>query len=321
MTKTLRITSIIAAAIAVAIFVFPAVFGGRIDPEVVKFLDAPGIVEKFKEAKGAQNAEAQNQVPPLVTQAQAFALYLNPPPPPEPTTPPPAAVIQAEAPRPKMVTPKFKLIGTSFYALHPEMSLALIDEPGKGLRWVRQASQVEHLVIDKVEDGKIVIRDGQRTEELVAERLPVISLVKNKVPQASVVPAATIPPVAVPPVTDEEPQPLQETAVAPETAETAENSADAQAEMQRLFDEITAMEKEAESDKTDSNEGDKEAAAAAKELVCKLQTMSVSKEEANNLENLGQQLKEDRKEPNRPSTGPPARRLMRVPRDRRTPTR
>ena len=69
MTKTLRITSIIAAAIAVAIFVFPAVFGGRIDPDVVKFLAAPGIVEKFKEAKGAQNAEAQNQVPPLVTQA------------------------------------------------------------------------------------------------------------------------------------------------------------------------------------------------------------------------------------------------------------
>ena len=317
MTKTLRITSIIAAAVAVAIFVFPAVFGGRIDPEVVKFLDAPGVVEKFKEARGAQNAEAQNQVPPLVTQAQAFALYLNPPPPPEPT-PSSAAVIQAEAPRPIFVTPKFKLIGTSFYALHPEMSLALIDEPGKGLRWVRQASQVEHLVIDKVEDGKIVIRDGQRTEELVAERLPVISLVKNKVPQASVVPAATIPPVAVPPVTDEEPQPPQETAVAPETAE---NSDDAQAEMQRIIDEITAMEKEAESDKTDSNEGDKKAAEATKELLSKLQTMSVSKEEANNLENLGQQLKEDRKEPNRPSTGPPARRLMRVPRDRRTPTR
>jgi hypothetical protein len=300
MAKTLRITSIIAAAVAVAIFVFPAVFGGRIDPEVKKFLDAPGIVEKFKEARGAQNAEAQNQVPPLVTQAQAFALYLNPPPPPEPT-PPSADVIQAEAPRPKMVTPKFKLIGTSFYALHPEMSLALIDEPGKGLRWVRQASQIEHLVIDKVEDGKIVVRDGQRTEELVAERPPVISLIKSKTP-----------------VADEEPQPPVETAVASETAETAEDSAEAQAEMQRLLDEIAAMEKEAESDKADSNESDKEAAAATKKLLSKLQSMSVSKEEANNLENLGQQLKEDRKEPNRTPSGPPARRLMR---DRRTPTR
>jgi hypothetical protein len=301
MTKTLRITSIIAAAAAVAIFVFPAVFGGRIDPEVVKFLDAPGVVEKFKEARGVQNAEAQNQVPPLVTQAQAFALYLNPPPPPEPT-PPSAAVIQAEAPRPKMVTPKFKLIGTSFYAQHPEMSLALIDEPGKGLRWVRQASQVEHLVIDRVEDGKIIVRDGQRTEELVAERPPVRSLIKSKTPAAV-----------------EEPQLPVETAAAPETAE---NTAAAQAEMQRLLDEIAAMEKEAESDKTDSNEGDKEAAAATKELLSKLQTMSVSKEEANNLENLGQQLKEDRKEPNQPpATSPPVRRPMRAPRGTRTPTR
>lgn len=307
MTKTLRITSIIAAAAAVAIFVFPAVFGGRIDPDVVKFLDAPGIVEKFKEARGIQNAESQNQVPPLVTQAQAFALYLNPPPPPEPT-PPPAAVIRAEAPRPKMVTPKFKLIGTSFYAQHPEMSLALIDEPGKGLRWVRQASQVEHLVIDKVEDGKIIVRDGQRTEELVAERQPVKSLVKSKTPQAS---AAPVSPVAV-----KQPQLPAETAV---TAETAENTSQDDPELQKLIGALTAIQKEAESNKADSNDGDKEAAAATKELLSKLQSMSVSKEEANNLENLGQQLKEERKEPNQPpASGPPARRLMR---DRRTPTR
>jgi hypothetical protein len=301
MTKTLRITSIIAAAVAVAIFVFPAVFGGRIDPEVRKFLDTPGIVEKFKEARGAQNTEAQNQVPPLVTQAQAFALYLNPPPPPEPT-PTPAAVIQAEAPRPKVVTPKFKLIGTSFYAQHPEMSLALIDEPGKGLRWVRQASQIEHLVIDKVENGKIIIRDGQRTEELVAERPPVKSLVKSKTPLAGEQPPAPV-----------------ETAPVPETSETAEPSAEEQAEMQKLLDEITAMEKQM----ADSNEGDKEAAAATKELISKLQSMSVSKEEANNLENLGQQLKEVHKEPNQPPTRPPAtRRPMQIPpRDRRIPTR
>ena len=296
MTKTLRITSIIAAIVAVAIFVFPSVFGGRIDPEVKKFLDTPGIVEKFKEARGAQNAEAQNQVPPLVTQAQAFALYLNPPPPPPAPTPQPAAVIQAEAPRPKMVTPKFKLIGTSFYALHPEMSLALIDEPGKGLRWVRQASQIEHLVIDKVEDGRIIVRDGQRTEELVAERLPVRSLIKGETP-----------------LTGKQPQPPQE---------TAENSPQSQAEMQRIIDKLTAIQKEAETDKADSNEGDKKAVEATKELISKLQSMSVSKEEANNLENLGQQLKEVRKEPNQPPAGPPARRSMRLPlRGPHTPTR
>jgi hypothetical protein len=311
MTKTLRITSIIAAAIAVAIFVLPAVFGGRIDPEVKKFLDAPGVVEKFKEARGAQNAEAQSQVPPLVMQAQAFALYLNPPPPPPEPTPAPAAVIQAQAPRPKMVTPKFKLIGTSFYALHPEMSLALIDEPGKGLRWVRQAGKIEHLVIEKVENGKIIIRDGQRTEELAAERPPVKSLVKSKMPQASATPEAIIPPPA-----GEQPQVPVETAVAVETNEIAEDSPEAQAERQRFLDEITAMEKElekkAKSDNADSNEGDKDTVEATKELLSEIQSRSVSKEEANNLEDLGQQLKEARKEPNQPPVSPPARRPMRV---------
>ena len=307
MAKTLRITSIIAAIAAVAIFVFPAVFGGRIDPEVKKFLDAPGIVEKFKEARGAQNAEAQNQVPPLVTQAQAFALYLNPPPPPAPT-PSSAAVIQAEAPRPKTVTPKFKLIGTSFYALHPEMSLALIDEPGKGIRWVRQASQIEHLVIDKVEDGRIIVRDGQRTEELVAERLPVRSLIKGETPLAG-----------------EQPQPTMETTVVSETGESLEERAKID---QAFILLLTATLKEAES-KKDPNEDDKAAAEATKELLIsevselrELQSRIVSKEEANNLKNLGQQLKEVRKEPNQPPTGPPARRPMRVPlRGARTPTR
>ncbi len=304
MTKALRITSIMAAVAAVVIFVFPAVFGARVDPQIEKFLASPNIVDAFKQARGARNAEAQNQTSPLVQQAQAFALYLNPPPPPEPT-PPPAAVIRAEAPRPKMVTPKFKLIGTSFFALHPEMSLALIDEPGKGLRWVRQASTVEHLIIDKVEDGKIIVRDGQRTEELVAERPPVRSLVKNEAPQAS---AATVSPIA----DEQQPQPPQE---------TAENSADDQAAMQKLIDEMTAMEKKAESDKADSNEGDKDATAATKELLSKLQSMSVSKEEANNLGNLGKELKDVRRETNQPPRNPRLRRPLRVPRDANNPAR
>ena len=204
-----------------------------------------------------------------------------------------------------MVTPKFKLIGTSFYALHPEMSLALIDEPGKGIRWVRQTSKIEHLVIDKVENGKIVIRDGQRTEELVAERPPVRSLIKGETPLAG-----------------EQPQPTMETTVVSETGESLEERAKID---QAFILLLTATLKEAES-KKDPNEDDKAAAEATKELLIsetrELQSRIVSKEEANNLKNLGQQLKEVRKEPNQPPVPPPARRPMRVPpRDRRIPTR
>jgi hypothetical protein len=60
------------------------------------------------------------------------------------------------------------------------MSLALIDEPGKGLRWVKQSSEVGHLIIEQVKDGEIVVRDGQRTFELVAERPKKVSLLKGE---------------------------------------------------------------------------------------------------------------------------------------------
>jgi hypothetical protein len=58
------------------------------------------------------------------------------------------------------------------------MSLALIDEPGKGLRWVRPSSKVGHLIIEQVKDGIVVVRDGQNSFEIVAERPVKKSLLK-----------------------------------------------------------------------------------------------------------------------------------------------
>jgi hypothetical protein len=167
MIKTLRITSIIVAVLAAVFVVFPTVFGVRSDEQVEGFLNSTGSIERFKEARGDENKDIGGQSSPLVREADAFALYLNPP-----AKPKRAAVSHrpARPPRPAgPVSAKFELLGTSVYPSHPELSLALIDEPGKGFHWVRQGGKVGHLIIEQIKDGLVVVRDGQRTFELVAE--------------------------------------------------------------------------------------------------------------------------------------------------------
>jgi len=169
MIKTLRVTSVVAVVLAVVFFVFPVVFGVRSDEQVEEFLNSPGVIAKFNKARGDKDKRSESQISPLVKESQAFALYLNPPTKPKQQAQPIRKA--TTTPRPQgPVSPKFKLMGTSYYASRPELSLALIDEPGKGSRWVRQSSEVSHLIIEQVKDGLVVIRDGKRTFELVPER-------------------------------------------------------------------------------------------------------------------------------------------------------
>ena len=168
MIRTLRITSIIAAILAAVLLVLLAVYGVRRDPQIEELLNAPNALDKFATSKGQRPAGDEGQVSPLVKQAADFANYLNPPPPP---TPPPSSA-EAAAPEPAPLAPvsaKFDLVGTSYYASHPELSLALIDEPGKGLHWVRQGESIAHLTIEKVSGGSVTIRDGQRTSEMAVK--------------------------------------------------------------------------------------------------------------------------------------------------------
>jgi len=184
MIKTLRITSIVVAMLAVVLLVLPVVFGVRSDAEIEEFLQSPGAVDNFLAAKGQRPARDESQTSPLVKQAVDFARYLNPPPPLPPKTAP-AAARSADQPAPPVaVTPKFNLIGTSFYASRPELSLALIDEPGKGLNWIRQGSTVGHLTIEQIKDGSITIKDSQGTSEMtVTVNQPWRSLLKNPPPE------------------------------------------------------------------------------------------------------------------------------------------
>ena len=176
MIKTLKITTIAAAALAVVFLLLSVAFGLRADPEIEKFLKLPGALELYK-TDSANKAEKADQISPLMKQADAWARRIQPPQPVRPYRPP-----DKPAPRPTRVTPKFSLTGTSVYVFNPTRSLALIDEPGKGLSWVRQSDNVGHLVIEQINDGNILVRDGERTETLYVEHPEKQSLLKGTPP-------------------------------------------------------------------------------------------------------------------------------------------
>ena len=185
MIKTLRITSIIAAVAATVLLVLPAVYGVRSDPKIEEFIKSPGTVDKFTAAKG-QNPAQKNTESALVKEATVYSIIINPPPPPPPKVAPGAAPQGPAVPAPPVIAPKFDLIATSYYASHPEQSFVLIDEPGKGLHWVKQGSAVGHLTIETVKDGAIIVRDGQRTSEMTVKvQEPWRKLLKNPPPLTS----------------------------------------------------------------------------------------------------------------------------------------
>ncbi len=165
MIKTLRITSFIAVLLAMAIFALPIKYGVKTDQNVENFLNAPQIADIFKATLGSRPAAPVNQTHPLVQQAEAFALVLNPPKPVVKETPKQINRMGNITLPPPQVTPKFNLISTSYYPFNPEMSQALIEE-GKRRLWVKQSSEFNHLIIEQVKDGVIVVRNGEETYEL-----------------------------------------------------------------------------------------------------------------------------------------------------------
>ncbi len=266
MIKTLRITTVIAGILAVIFLVLPMFFGGRTNRAIEQFLSSSNVVEKYN--MGAEyNAKAsQDQVSPLVTQAEIFVQYLNPPPEPEPSIPE-APTPTVSPPKPRgPVTAKFTLVGTSVYAAQPELSLAFINEPGKGSRWVRQGSQVEHLTIKEVRDGLVVLQDGQRTFEIAAQQKPEISLVESSPPVSSKV------------INGISSRPDVTTSGEPDTAATISTPAQARINQDALERFIESVRASAESGEIDPQN--------ANGLLSALGSMRISDDEAEKLKDL-----------------------------------
>lgn len=142
MINTLKITGIIIAVLAVAVLVLLVLAGLKPDPQIEQFLKTPGIIESLK-AKSDNTTKNRSQTSPLVKQAQAFAALINPPKITRTINVPKSGSKPAPIPavRPKTVSAKFKLIGTCYYPMNQQMSWALLDQVGEGLKWAKKSGK------------------------------------------------------------------------------------------------------------------------------------------------------------------------------------
>jgi hypothetical protein len=191
MVRTLRITSLVSVAAACASAVFVLVFGFKPNSEIQAQLSQVSIVEQLKQKSGTVT-QKEDKVSPLVTQAKAFALRIDPPPPPPPkiVVPPPPppgpkpevrTAMDVVAPPKKQA--KFDLAGTAHYKDHPEKSLALLNLVSEGFKWVRQGEKVGQITIHEIKDGSVVLyQNGQKDTELFVPKpeSPLKSLLKSE---------------------------------------------------------------------------------------------------------------------------------------------
>ena len=275
MIKTLRITSVVAAILAGVFFVFPVVYGVRSDERVDELLSLPSVREKFEDVADSKAKTGESRVSPLVEQAEAFALYLNPV----------KQTVQKTSTGPKKtsisskvsVTPKFKVFGTSYCAGNPELSQALIDEPGRERRWVRQSGKVGHLLIEQVKDGLIVVKSSDKTFEIPVEQKPEtgilnrsspfstktgsLSRARPSLPSSGKITAGVTRPISMP--------------------RKLGKSGDNKEKMGELVNKLKDLQRDSMSDKTASGLSSEERSARIAELISKFKSSRVSAEEAN----------------------------------------
>lgn len=289
MVNVLRIISLIGALLAVVFFVFPIVYGVRSDEHVKEFLKTPEIREKFENAADSRINKSKDLTSPLVKQARAFASYLNPKP---MVNRSPTVSSRSHIANALDVTPKFKLRCTCFYENDPNMSLALIDEPGKGRHWVRPSSKVGHLLIEQIKDGLIIVKGSEETFEIAIEESTVKDLSASSKGTNSLTRFKPGPSISGrSPSSISKPSPVELEEVEPD-----ENERNARAKA--LIDKLRSLQKEAVSDTTKGIDN-KDKAARIERLISQYQSTRISPEEAKKLGNLGKTLKDAGSDPNR----------------------
>ncbi len=119
---------------------------------------------------------------PLLEQAEALALYLNPPKPAprrEASLPAVSAPLAGPVPvpRPASPTPQFRILAISYYRSNPQKSLAMVWDANKGGYWIRQGDRLGHFVVERIEKEAILYRDGDQLRQMAVA-------VKQSVPLA-----------------------------------------------------------------------------------------------------------------------------------------
>jgi hypothetical protein len=294
MINILRIISFIAAILAVVFFVFPILYGVDSDEQVQEFLKTPEIREKFENAADSRVNKNKDLTSPLVQQAMAFASYLNPKPTAQRS---PTASRASKAVNDLNISPKFKLRCTSYVENDPNMSLALIDEPGKGRHWVKPSSKVGHLQIEQIKDGLIVVKGSQETFEIAIE--------ESTVQDSSTIPRRTGSLSGFKPTLPVSGGSTYSAATPSVTLSTKEAPDDEErdARAKALIEKLRNLQKDVISDQATGID-DKDKAARIERLISQYQSTRISPEEAKKLGNLGRTLKDTDSDPNRSASDP-----------------
>ncbi len=189
--------------------------------------------------------------------------------------------------------------------------MVLIDEPGKGLHWVRQSSMVGHLLIKEVKDGIVVVKDNNGTFELKAEEEPHISLLEGApaVPskQAGISSSTAGRSVSRSSVTASV---KSSTAYSGKTGSRAvkppskvplpRKSAAEESAMEELAEKLAQLQKSFKSDKTGSGPTAQEKAEMMNQLISEFQasrSTDFSNKDKERLSILGKELKKMMEEP------------------------
>ncbi|MHC4367643.1 MAG: hypothetical protein ACYSW8_08510, partial [Planctomycetota bacterium] len=204
-------------------------------------------------------------------------------------------------------TPKFQVFATTYFEGNPELSQALIDEPGKGRHWVRQSSMVGHLLIEQVKDGVVIVSNSEESFELEVEKISKTSLPKGK-PATSkgartsssyrrtsptlnrtAASSAKTPSVGI---ASKTPQPRAGTIPSEKADE--------------LVNRLRDLQRSSRSDKTNSALNGEERAARIEELINKFKSPRASNGDAERSTASGEKPKGGNEDPNRISAGPEA---------------
>ncbi len=178
MIKTLRITGV--AAVAFAGLVLASVLGpvslihldNKSDQRVGKVLASPGAVERFHDLHGDKSTSGEDMTPPLVRLAESFKEIIDPRIVESgPTTPVAATVKPGPIVKPREVSAKFTLVGTSYSPSNPNSSFAYVFADNK-YQWLGCGEEIGYLTIKEVRESSVICSDGRQDSEIPMEVVP-----------------------------------------------------------------------------------------------------------------------------------------------------
>ncbi|MBN1508699.1 MAG: hypothetical protein JW955_17760 [Sedimentisphaerales bacterium] len=250
------------------------------DREVASFLEGPRAVSRFNDLKDSQAEDNEgDKTPPLVREAQTLEGIINPRVSPPTEAAPAVAETRITPTFVKPLTPstaKFDLVGICYSPASPESSFAYIRLPDNSYQWIQLGSEVGHLTVKQIKNGSIICFDGQNLNEMSVE--PAVD-------------TASILEVGGVPVASD-----QGAAGSPSASGrlTGQDESSLSELVHRLKQEL---QKESRSDQADADAAGGDKAAEVGKLISEYKSSRVSPEEAQKLENLGEQLNGNKSSP------------------------